>query len=604
MWDIFKAELLRFRSWAIAYAAVLFVALAFLTRMFDLAQQPAFVYKVFGVVFVLSGLLLGMYQMGSYRRPNAWLNLLHRPLPHWQIAAALCGAGATWLLLVILLPLLLFAGWQDLWTSRVLDMRHFMLIFSTSLIALCGYLAGTYAMLGNKRYGYCSMVFLALLLASNANGIGAIILQMLILVWLSVMIVFAFKPDLSAMPRSAVGVVATAAPLQMTLWLAFLLAGFGLETLWIIQGSHPNNLPTEVAGSAKEANNAEGRDLMIAALKNSSDVEAPLWREQAAISEIFTTGPNISAMPVRNELMNIAAMEFDDETRRIRWVFSHDSMRFEGYSLADFRSVGTLGVDGNGKFGAPPLPGPDGVLFSNDTVYQYDSDAKLVLPRARLPKGEMITGFEIIGEKIVLVSNRGIYFYDGRELQNGDGLLSPKLRVPINGHTGNLTRIDVMELLEGYLIAFTYTVGSHNGDGLPFQQVLRVDGQGKVTQVARREFPLAYPAAWRYQDWYVSPVLYAVQKATSRLFATYAPSKDIERPAVPRVAWIIAGLLSLLSLLLAVWRTQKLALSTFERIAWIAACGLVGVPALLSLFLMYPRRESLDEIPLVQVAAA
>jgi hypothetical protein len=39
------------------------------------------------------------------------------------------------------------------------------------------------------------------------------------------------------------------------------------------------------------------------------------------------------------------------------------------------------------------LPGGEGMLFDRTAVYQYDSDAKLILPRARLPRGEAIAGF-------------------------------------------------------------------------------------------------------------------------------------------------------------------------------------------------------------------
>ena len=81
MWNLFKAELLRFRAWAIAYFLLHLAVLGFLTRVVDLAQQPKFVYQVFAAAYALSGLLLGAYQMGSYRKPNAWLNLLHRPVP-------------------------------------------------------------------------------------------------------------------------------------------------------------------------------------------------------------------------------------------------------------------------------------------------------------------------------------------------------------------------------------------------------------------------------------------------------------------------------------------------------------------------------------------
>src|SRR5687768_17561482 len=113
MWDLFKAEMLRFRSWATAYAALQVIVLGFMTRVVDLAQQPELVYEVLGAVYGLTGVLLGLYQIGGYRRPNTWLNLLHRPMPHWQVAAALFGAGAALLTIAVLLPLLLIAGWQE-----------------------------------------------------------------------------------------------------------------------------------------------------------------------------------------------------------------------------------------------------------------------------------------------------------------------------------------------------------------------------------------------------------------------------------------------------------------------------------------------------------
>jgi hypothetical protein len=47
MLDYFKAEILRFRAWAIAYFILHLAVLGFLTRVLDLAQQPKFVYQVF-----------------------------------------------------------------------------------------------------------------------------------------------------------------------------------------------------------------------------------------------------------------------------------------------------------------------------------------------------------------------------------------------------------------------------------------------------------------------------------------------------------------------------------------------------------------------------
>src|SRR3546814_3120097 len=98
-----------------------------MSRIVDLAQQPRVVYQVFGMVYVVAGTLLGLYQMGSYRRPNHWLNLLHRPLHRHRIAFALCAAGAGVLLLAVALPVALIAIYQETLTARVVDMRHWLL---------------------------------------------------------------------------------------------------------------------------------------------------------------------------------------------------------------------------------------------------------------------------------------------------------------------------------------------------------------------------------------------------------------------------------------------------------------------------------------------
>ena len=124
MKHLFKAELLRFRHWALATALVHVVALGFMTRVVDLAQQPKTVYQVLAMVYAVIGTLLGLYQMGMYRRPSHWLNLLHRPLHRLQVAGALCGAGGVLLLATIALPVLLVAGYQEVFTARVVDLHR------------------------------------------------------------------------------------------------------------------------------------------------------------------------------------------------------------------------------------------------------------------------------------------------------------------------------------------------------------------------------------------------------------------------------------------------------------------------------------------------
>jgi hypothetical protein len=594
MLDFFKAELLRFRAWAIAFCLLHLAVLGFMTRIVDLAQQPKFVYQVFAAAYALSGLLLGAYQMGSYRKPNAWLNLLHRPVPRRRIAAGLMLAAALLLAVGVLLPMLVVAGWQEAMTARVVDTRHLWLAFSGWLVAMCGYLAGAYAMLANRRYAVAGFIFLAGLCVAAASGLAAIAVQLIALAWLAAMVLVSFKPDLLAAPRGAGGLAVVGLPLQLAMWFALLLLAFGAELVWIMQGTHPNNLPVEVHGSAKEVDNGEARTVMILGLEASKRADAAALAEQAAVSDVYTAAPGLTELPERNQLMNPAPLEFDDETRHVRWVFSHDDMRFHGYTLAEQRPAGTLGIGGQQRFPLPPLPIGNGLLATRAAVYQFDEERNRILLRGRVPAGETILGLDQAGERIALLSQRALYLYDARDLRDSDVVLQPRLRVPTPGHVGNLTRIELMELLDGVLISYSFTRGRHNGNGTPHQLVLRVDERGRVTPVTDRALSSGYGPVYIYNSWYTSPLLHAVQNQATALFAGYQPLSDVAAPRVPRTAWIIAAALALLALLLAVWRSAQVDMSRLTRTGWILASALLGLPALLALWLLYPRRESTD----------
>jgi len=597
MLDYLKAELLRFRAWAIAYAALHLLVLGFLTRVVDLAQQPLFVYQLFAAVYVLSGLLLGAYQMGNYRRPNAWLNLLHRPLAHRRLALALMLAAALLLALGIALPMLTVAGFQQGMTARVVDARHLWLALSAWLLACIGYLAGAYAMLANRRYALAGLVFLPGLLLAAATGPGALLLQLLALAWLAAMVLASFKPDLPAPPRGIADTLAVALPLQLAMWCALLVLSFAQEFVWIARGTHPNNPAVPVPGSVKEADGFTPAQLLAAGLRAQRSPESALWREQAAISDVYRVRQQFDRLPRRGELGNIAPMEFDDATRRVRWTFSHRDMRFHGVSLAEQRAAGTLGILGQRPFPQPPLSVGEGMLASDGAVYQYDEESGRVLPRMRLPQGEHVIGLGHAGDRLALLGDRALYLYDARDLASSEAPLRARLRVPTPGPAGLLAYADVMELLDGVLVSFTFTNDVFYGRGQPYQALVHVDERGRASEVARRELPSGYSPLYLQRGWIASPLLFAAEQRLLGLFAGYQSKFDAPPRRQPRAVRGLAFALLALSMLLGLWRVQRTGLPSSARLAWIAACGLLGLPALLALWLLYPPRERLVAMP-------
>jgi hypothetical protein len=64
---------------------------------------------------------------------------------------------------------------------------------------------------------------------------------------------------------------------------------------------------------------------------------------------------------------------------------------------------------------------------------------------------------------------------------------------------------------------------------------------------------------------------------------------------VPGQAWAIALALALASMLLAMWRSRRIAMPMRARALWVLAAGLLGPPSALALWLLYPRREQLAD---------
>ncbi len=592
MIDLFKGELLRFRLWAAVAGFINLVVLAFLSRMVDMAQQPIFVYQVFGAVYAAVGILLGLYQMGSYRKPNQWLNLLHRPLHRLRIAGALSGASIVLLLEAVAIPIVLVCLYQETMTARVVDARHWLLPVAGWLIAVSGYLAGAYAMVANRRYSFAAFLLPNLFLYAQASGVAMLGVQLVVIAFLATMLAIAFKPDPAAPSRNPLAVLAVALPVQLGAYFLVWMLGFGVELLWTASGTHPLNMPTPPKGGYIEADRAEGKDMLLLGIGNSRDPEAALWREQIALSDVYTRYP-LRNLPVQGSMTNLSPLELGDDENNLWMVYSHDRARFVARGLRDQRRIGEIGVgEAQAPFPAPTMPYGATYLYNAHAAYQYDSEQRRMFERIRLPRGEVMAGPpEPAGDNILVLSDRAAYFYPGREAMNGLDLLQPLMRVAMPEQVGKLSRMDVVELLDGYLVSYTYTWGVWSGElQHPFQQVLRVDGKGNAKEVARRALSIDLPSIYTNRNTWLSPVLRALCLGAQDMFAAKDPLRARPEPMPAQVLWLAAAC-CLLSLLGALWLTRKSQLSMQGRIGWILLCGVVGLPALASLWLMVPRRE-------------
>ena len=321
---------------------------------------------------------------------------------------------------------------------------------------------------------------------------------------------------------------------------------------------------------------------------------------------MYTRYP-LRSLPQRGEMTNLQPMEFTDGDRNITWVFKHDSMRFVGYGALDKRARGDLGVgEAQVAFPAPTMPFAADYLYNAHAAYQYDDGQGRVYERMRLPQGEvMASPPEPAGDNLLVLSDRAAYFYPGREAMNGLDLLQPLMRVPMPGEVGNLSRMDVIELLDGYLVSFTYTWGVWSSElQHPYQQVLRIDGNGHAREVARRNLSQDLPTAYTARIWWLSPVLRTLCLGAQDLYAAPDPLRASPQPMPRSMLWLALAC-CVVSLLGATWLSARLQLSPRNRWLWVVLCGVVGLPALLALWLMVPKRETLPaSLPNLQPAIA
>jgi hypothetical protein len=449
-------------------------------------------------------------------------------------------------------------------------------------------------MVGDRRYAFAGFLLPNLFMYSQASGVAMLGVQLVAIAFLAVLLAIAFKPDPTATPRNPLALAAVALPVQVGAYFLAWMLGYGVELGWTATGTHPLNAPVPPRGGYIEADRAEGKDLLLLGIAASRAPEAALWREQIALSDVHTRYP-LRQLPARNTLTNPGPLELDDGENGVRWVFSHDRMRYVGHGLLDKRPRGELGVgEVQAPFPAPTMESGGGYLFNARAAYQYDGEQQRIFERIRLPRGEVMADPpQPAGDNLLVLSDRAAYFYPGREAANGLDLLQPLVRIPMPGHVGNLGRMDAIELLDGYLVSFTYTWGVWSGElQRPFQQVLRVDGEGKVHEVARRAIAIDLPSAYTNRNTWLSPVIRAICLGARDLFAAADPLTAKPERVPASVLWL-AAVCGLLSLLGAIWVSGRQRHSARSRWAWVAVCGVVGLPALASLWLLYPRCETL-----------
>jgi hypothetical protein len=611
MGPLLNSELRRFRGLALVLATVHLAVLTAVATSTDFFLPSAFALGVGAVAYSFTGLALGLYQIGSWRRGDLWIHLLHRPLAPGRIFLALVTAAALLLVAVVAMPLVAVTALIAVLDPQGVDPRHFQLAAFAAGCAVAFYLLGCLQVLtprGRRTVALATVTLGALFLAPAApavpSALGALLFvpQLLVLGWLGWLTVSSFGPNLATPSRRPLAVVAAAVPVT---WVLFLALTFGLLLLYslgVVVGEQgwrgfarhawDDYFP---AGSYARATYLEAPAALRHGLRLAGSPRGVALAAEVATTPVVEIAPLLRAFPVRHQpalLDRYAA--FEDPPRRTRWTFRHDRMLFAGRSLRTGQAVGWLGPGGAAPHGGELQPFAEvpyafatGYLLTARRLYRFDGARQAVDQRFALTAGERFVAAPLAAATLDLaLSDRALYVFAPGSLLGRGAAAVPLARVPLPGEASNLERALAARVGDGLLASFLLGTRSERELRPARQLVVWVAGEGRQEVIADRELSAGPPPWVRHRGFLVSPLLQCADDLvrSALLGGERMPGKGAANlrellahpPPLPLLA--VAAALAALAAASTWILAGRRGFDAAPRVAWTAAALLGGPP--------------------------
>jgi hypothetical protein len=598
MLELYFSELRRFRKAASIQGFASLLILVALEQIADLPSESSWTHVVMLMLYMLSGLGLALYQFGTYRQPNRWIWLLHRPIHRGHVLAALVLAAMTLILLAVALPLFIVLATQAHFTSRVIDDRHYAGAVFLALSTLSAWLAGGYVTLNRSRWAFAILVLplvltLRMATAATVLGLGVGCCTLLLFLLYTV-----FRPSRRIGDKPG-AVVANALPLQVSFYLALVWGGSMLFQLaQMLAGVYPLSSDHVPRGGHTEAVRSYPDEIIQLGLAASADPRAVAWRAGLDRDNSVSVGPYVRQYAVHDLITNQGRVMFSDDANL--WTFSHDRMMYRGVNRRTRIDKGWLGAGDGGV--APFDAQPTVVRDNHKTTYLVNAHdlhamnaAHGTLHRVLRVDGpeQLAGGVAILGDRTLVLTNRRLVLLAPRRGRD-DIIAEVRLPLPF----GDVERVDAADSADGTLVSFVYGYRQTDGVADAPQVVYLVDHAGHVQQVARRELTHDFPLLFEHKDWWVSPALYALVSLPDALIDNGSIADDgasrfaqLTRPR-PGTVWAAALIACLLSAAGAAWWMRHVCATPRAQLAWCVACLVLGVPGLLSLMVLRQREHA------------
>ena len=594
MRELYLSELRRFRTLALIGAGVHLMAMVFACQTLDLTQQRFQLHGLMAAIYMAGSLGFALYQFGSYRAPGRWTWLMHRPLPPTRIFAAIAGASVTLLLGVVALPMLATLAGTDLVGGRVVDMRHYLGVLHIVLLCLASWLAGGYVILNRRRSAAVVLILPVLVFFRLGSAIDTLVPELLCVALLAYILSGVFKPNHAAPPATAARLFTTALPLLMCFYIVTVWGGSTLYQ-WgqILTGTHPLNSDAPPPGGYIHSVRMDSRTRMLLGLNAAANEEARRLASQ--VKAITRYSPDVDQYPVRHQASNAEPLLWPDAAGNL-WRFSHDDMRYRGRHMLTQQPAGYFGVGGKDsaqEFAEVPVEA-NGYLLTPHTLYRITNPGEPLEVVFATRGNEQITMAPDDVQK--QQANRPLPRYryvltNARLVALDLGSNAEQFSVHLPAAYSDLAIVDVAETDEGTLISLLFGDEMDDGVAASNQYITLANPGVPPREIAVRPLLHDFGTLFGHRDFWVSPVMKTVLDL---------PNALIDNGAVPNVipariernttVWTAAAITALLSAVIAALWLGRTDATARRKAGWIVACLLLGLPALLTMMVLQPRK--------------
>ncbi len=589
---IIKSELARFKTWVLTFAVLHFLVLVLINSLTGLLRNSVVNLLMLGVLYIGSAALFGLYQFASYKKPNQWAYLIHRPLSAGKILNSLILVAMGLFTTVFIIPLAAFYVGLDLFSQQIVEPRHYMFLPFVFLLMVNFYLAACFAVLHPKRIALVTILAPFVFLFGFGKGFELFAWLVGSGVVLLLMAQRVFKPDLNSNIDKPLDKVLTVYPIQLCLYYSIALITFvGGEMLMYALNVHPYSNPAPDSYYQIYRNFSEP-SAMKWTLEGASEEDIDRFESQTEISEMDTIGYSMAEFPIRQQKnqphVNDKNGFFIDKERQIIWSFSHQQMLYKG-SAARGQEPGWLGRNGivddlsqvkdDDRFAAIPIA-QDNVVITQTRVYFWDSKQQTLHLRYQLPSGEEFYSAPEYGKNFVgLFSNSAMYMFDKRRVTKNSDTMIPFARIELPRKVTDLLTPRVAELADGFLISFAFGDPRLAGSYINSENYLYfVDYSGESRLVNQRPFVQSVPAWHRYNDFMVSPAFAIVEQ-----YAKHPGHflKELETEG-QLILFIVTLTIVLIATVILYWSR----LSFTNKVFWFIAAAIGGIPGIITLWFL------------------